>query len=47
VEIQELTDRNGLPLRADPDFDTDASRLLEELVQIWKREGLRGPKSRA
>jgi hypothetical protein len=46
VEIQELTDRNGLPLRADPDFDTDASRLLEELVQIWKRERPRSPKSR-
>jgi len=35
--IRALAERNGLPLRADPDFDGDARRLLGELVSLRRR----------
>jgi hypothetical protein len=34
--IRALAERNGVPLRADPDFEGDARRLLGELVSLWR-----------
>lgn len=36
--IRGLTNLNGLALRPDPDFDDDAMRILEALVNLGKRE---------